>query len=291
VTCQALFQRPSRHGPALSTPAMFADALASVAPPVPMMLPAAPAGGTTASGYGRDLATNPYPAADADTRSRHGGGSSRPPRRRSTVTRAVISVVIVIVLAAIGVAVWSASRSSPNSASPSPSRSQSTSPAASGDLLLNPVSANSFDAVSTDDPGGAHYAIDGSPSTYWHTDYYLGNSVFGGLKTGTGLILDMGKEVRLSQVMIQFGTLCCTHVDIEIGNSDTPTASTLKTFTTLQSSTSAVNATTFNITNDTTGRYVLIWITDLPPETGYTTQYQALIYNVVVHGSAPGQSG
>ena len=52
-----------------------------------------------------------------------------------------------------------------------------------------------------------------------------------------------------------------------------------------------MNATTFNITNDTTGRYVLIWITDLPPETGYTTQYQALIYNVVVHGSAPGQSG
>src|ERR1035441_7830601 len=33
VICQALFQRPSRHGPALSTPAMLADALASVAPP------------------------------------------------------------------------------------------------------------------------------------------------------------------------------------------------------------------------------------------------------------------
>jgi hypothetical protein len=126
---------------------------------------------------------------------------------------------------------------------------------------------------------------------YWHTDYYLGNSVFGGLKKGTGLILDMGKEVRLSQVMIRFGTICCTHVDIEIGNSDTPTASTLKTFTTLQSSTSAVNATTFTITNNTTGRYVLIWITDLPPEAGFTNQYQALIYNVVVHGSAPGQSG
>jgi hypothetical protein len=208
------------------------------------------------------------------------------------VTRAVISVVIVVILAAIGVAVWSASRGSPNTATPTPGgRTQSTSPAAAADLLLKPVSANSFDPVSTDDPGGARYAIDDSPSTYWHTDYYLGNSVFGGLKTGTGLILDMGKQVRLSQVMIQFGTICCTHVNIEIGNSDTPTASTLKTFTTLQSSTSAVNATTFNITNDTTGRYVLIWITDLPPQAGYTNQYQALIYNVVVHGSAPGQSG
>jgi hypothetical protein len=290
VTCQALFQRPSRHGPALSTPAMFADALASVAPPVPMMLPPAPDGRTTAGGYGRDPATNPYPAADTDRRSRH-AGSSRPPRQRSTVTGAVISVVIVIVLAAIGVTVWSASRGSPSSASPSPGRSKPTSPAAAADLLLKPISANSFDPVSTDDPGGAHYVISNSPSMYWHTDYYIGNSVFGGLKKGTGLILDMGKEVRLSQVMIRFGTLCCTHVEIEIGNSNTPTASTLKTFTTLQSSTSAVNATTFNITKNTTGRYVLIWITDLPPEAGQTNQYQALIYNVVVHGSAPGQSG
>ena len=290
VTCQALFQRPSRHGPALSTPAMFADALASVAPPVPMTLPPAPARRTTASGYGRDVATNPYPAADTSTRSRYGGGS-RPPRPRSTATRAVISAVIVIVLAAIGVTAWSASHGSYNSASPSPGRTQPTSPAAAADVLLKPVSANSFDPVSTDDAGGAHYAIADSPSMYWHTDYYLGNSVFGRLKTGTGLILDMGKEVRLSQVVIQFGTICCTHVEIEIGNGDTPTASTLKTFTILQSSTTAVNATTFNITKNTTGRYVLIWITDLPPEAGYNNQYQALIYNVVVHGSAPGRSG
>ena len=40
LTCQALFQRPSRHGPALSTPAQFADALASVAPPAPLPIPA-----------------------------------------------------------------------------------------------------------------------------------------------------------------------------------------------------------------------------------------------------------
>src|SRR6266576_2317528 len=36
VTCRALFQRPNRHGPALSTAAAFADALASAAPPMPL---------------------------------------------------------------------------------------------------------------------------------------------------------------------------------------------------------------------------------------------------------------
>jgi serine/threonine protein kinase len=288
VTCQALFQRPSRHGPALSTPAMFADALASVAPPVPMAFLPTSAGQTTAIGYGRDVSTNPYPKANTHTRSRSGGGS-RPPHRRGIVTWAAIGVVIVVVLAAIGVALWSASRGSHNSASPPSGRTQSSSPAATADVVLKPVSASVFALGSADDPGGAQYAIDGSASTFWHTDYYVGNSVFGGLDTGMGLILDMGKEVRLSQVMVQFGTICCTHAEIEIGNSDSPAA--LNTFTELQSSTKAVNATTFNISKNTTGRYVLIWITDLPLEAGYNNQYQAMIYNIVVRGPAAGQSG
>src|SRR5882724_2379869 len=36
VTCRALFQQPNRHGPALSTAATFAEALASAAPPMPL---------------------------------------------------------------------------------------------------------------------------------------------------------------------------------------------------------------------------------------------------------------
>ena len=293
VTCQALFQRPSRHGPALTTPAMFADALASVAPPIPMALPPAPnptpARRTTAGGYGRDAATNPYPKTNASTGSRPGGGF-RPPDRRAAVTWTVISVVIVVVLAAIGVALWSASRSPHTTASPSsPGRTQSTSPAAAAAVVLKPVSASVFALGSTDDPSGAQYAIDGSASTFWHTDYYVSNPVFGGLDTGMGLILDMGKEVRLSQVMVQFGTICCTHAEIEIGNSDSPAA--LKTFTELQSSTTAKAATTFNITKNTTGRYVLIWITRLAPLAGAANEYQAQIYNVVVHGAAVSQSG
>jgi len=294
VTCQALFQRPSRHGPALSTPAMFADALASVAPPVPMAFLPTSASQTTATGYGRDPATNPYPKANANTQSRS-GGRRRPPRRRGAVTWTVVSVVIVVVLAAIGVALWSASRGSHNTGSPSPGRTQSTSPAAAADVVLKPVSASVLaqgstgDPSSTDDPSGAQDAIDGSTSTFWHTDYYVGNPVFGGLDTGMGLILDMGKEVRLSQVMVQFGTICCTHAEVEIGNNDT--AGALNTFTELQSSSQASGATTFDITKNTTGRYVLIWITSLPPEAGASNHYQALIYNIVVRGPAAGQPG
>ena len=101
----------------------------------------------------------------------------------------------------------------------------------------------------------------------------------------------MGRAVRLSQVAVQFGTTCCDHVQIEIGNDSNPVASALSTFTVLQSSDTARGNTTFNVTSNATGRYVLIWLTYLPPLTGSANQYQAQIYNVVVRGSAAGQSG
>jgi hypothetical protein len=209
--------------------------------------------------------------------------------------RAITSVAIVIMLAAIGVVAWSISHNMHHAATPAPSGSKSSSPSAAATVLLTPAGANSYDALGTDggneNANDAKYAIDGSTSTAWHTDYYLGTSTFGNLKKGTGLILDMGKQVQLSQVMVQFGTICCAHVEIEIGNSDTPTPSALSTFTEVQSSNSAQGVTNFSVTKKTTGRYVLIWITDLPPRAGSSGSYEALIYNVVLHGSAARQPG
>jgi len=291
VTCQALFQRPSRHGPALTTPTEFADALMRVAPPVPlpMLSPPTSASLTSDLGYPSAGSTNPYPTPDTAARSR-GGGNRRPPGERSTGVWAVISMVIVLVLAAVGVTIWSFSRHAQHTASPPPiGPHSSSSPVTATAVPLKPLSANSFDTTGSDDPGGAQYAIDGSSSTAWHTDYYFGSSTFGNLKKGTGLILDMGKQVRLSQVTVQFGSSCCTHVEIEIGNNPAPSA--LSTFTELQSSTTAMNNTTFNVTSKAAGRYVLIWITDLPPRIGYSGQYESFIYNVTVDGSAVSQSG
>jgi serine/threonine protein kinase len=317
VTCRALFQRPNRHGPALSTAAMFADALASAAPPVPMPFAPAPAPAARTAphdySYQQDGSTNPYPPPDAPPPSRprtrasggrghagggrgHAGGGRKPPTERSAATRAVVSVVIVLVLAAVGVAAWSISNSLHHSAAPAQTRPPSSSPSAFAAILLKPVSAGSFNPVgkppgSNEDSAEAGNAIDGSASTFWHTSYYVGNPVLGGLKPGTGLLLDMGREVRLSQVLVQFGTTCCAHARIEIGNNNNPVASALSTFTVLQSSDAAQGNTTFNVTKNATGRYVLIWLTYLPPLTGSSNQYQAQIYNITVHGFTTGQSG
>jgi hypothetical protein len=292
VTCRALFQQPNRHGPALTTAAMFADALADVAPPLP--LPVSPASGTAPTrgyGYQPDGGAGPYRPSAAATRTR--GGGRKPPAEHSPAARAIVSAVIVLVLVAIGMAVWSVGRSLHRSAAPTSSRPNSSSPAAVAATVLKPVSASVYNPLGSsgdDDPGQTQNAIDGSAGTAWHTSYYL-SPVFGNLKKGTGLILDMGRPVRLSQLVVQFGATCCSHVDIGIGNSNVADQATLRTYTAVQSSATAAGITTFNVTKQATGRYVLIWITDLPQLAGNPGHYETLIYNVIVHGFAASQPG
>ncbi len=309
VTCRALFQKPNRHGPALSTAAAFADALASAAPPVPLPFATAatPARTAPSSGYGyqQDRSTSPYPPPGAaphpgphpgpqrGPRPRPGGGRGKPPGERSTAVRAVIGAVIALVLAAVGVAAWSISRNLNHTPAPAPSRTHSSSQSAAAAIPLTPASASVYNPLGSsgdDDPAEASKAIDGSSSTAWHTSYYFSH-LFGNLKKGTGLILDMGRPVRLSQLTVQFGASCCAHVMIEVGNSNTASAATLSTFTTVQSSSAAQGSMTFDVTKQVTGRYVLIWITDLPPLATNPGKYEALIYNVAVHGFAAGQPG
>ena len=156
--------------------------------------------------------------------------------------------------------------------------------------MLTPVSAHGFDALSSpgSDPSDendrlAGYAIDGNPATAWQTQYYDGNPVFGGLKTGTGLILDMGRQVRLRSVTVTFGPTPGADVSIEVGNDNTLAASTLSTFTTVATARDVGGTYTFECTSAARGRYVLIWFTKLPP--AGSDKFEAEIFNIVVRGS------
>jgi putative peptide zinc metalloprotease protein len=164
------------------------------------------------------------------------------------------------------------------------------SPAAPPAAVLAPVSAHGFDALASpgDDPGDenndqAQYAIDANPATAWPTQYYLGSPYLAGLKAGTGLILDMGRPVRLSSVTITFGAAPGADVAIEVGNDDTRAPSTLSTFTTVARADGIGGTYTFTTSSPAAGRYVLIWFTKLPP--AGPGRFQAEIFNIVVRGS------
>jgi hypothetical protein len=220
-------------------------------------------------------------------------GPRRPDDRpRSSPVLLGIGAVLVVVM--IGVGLWILGhRGSASPSGSSPSSQSASASSASSVQALTPASAHGFDALSSpsDDPRNendllANLAIDSNPSTSWNTQFYVGNPAFGGLKTGTGLILDMGKPVRLASVRITFGPVPGADVQIKVGNNNTRSPSTLSSFTTVASATGVGGTHTFTVDSRATGRYLLIWFTKLPPQSaGSSDRFEAKIYDVAVRGS------
>jgi hypothetical protein len=313
VVCRALLQRPSRQGPPIVAPGAFADALSSVAPPVPLPEPAPPVaqGNYDAAqrydyqdrgGYGGYQTGYPPSPDDPGTwalsdRGRGGGTvpyqQRQPDVRRGGVSRAAVIVVIVLVLGAVAGTAWVLSSGLHKSGSGqagggTPRTKPTIAPAVS--TVLTPVSDSTFNIFGSDDENGANAsrAIDKDPTTFWATDTYKTFPNFGNLKTGTGLLLDMGRSVRLSQVEVLFGSQCCTTAEIYIGNSNAPSKTALHdNFTKVAPAAITHGDHVYTINSQATGRYVLIWLIDnLPSVPGSSGQYQAQIYNIAVRGTA-----
>jgi hypothetical protein len=99
----------------------------------------------------------------------------------------------------------------------------------------------------------ATLAVDGRPQTFWRTERY---SRF--FKTGVGLVLDAGRRVRVDQVVVDTPTPG-TRAAIRLGDSPKgpfPTVSPAR----------ALTAQTRFPVAKRPGRYVVVWVTSLPPE-------------------------
>jgi hypothetical protein len=145
-------------------------------------------------------------------------------------------------------------------------------------VVLRPLRAHGVDETSAN----AGLAIDNDLSTAWKTSWYLGDPVFGGLKRGSGLILDMGHPVRLSSVQVTFGSVPGADVQVKVGNGDPRSAAAVGAMTTVVRADDVGGTHTFTVRSQATGRYVLIWFTRLPPEAGAPGRYQAEIFNVIL---------
>jgi hypothetical protein len=331
VITRALLQRPTRHGGPIQSPAEFADALAAVAPPAPLPEPAPPApagyqGRGGYDGYGGGYGPDPnnpdswsvpgpsgtapyqspapqYPAAGYGGAQYTGAQYSAAgyQREKRGVSRVTLTVVVVLVLAVVAVLVWAVGfRKSPSpTASGGGSHPTTSASAAAGGTVLTPASDSTFNIYgsppgNTENQETAPLAIDNNPSTAWSTSYYIGSPKFGGLKPGTGLLIDMGKQVRLSQVEVLLSsTGGPTTASIYLGNSPAMSKSALSDFTLVSPSVSASGDHTFPVSSQVTGRYVLVWLTSLPKLSktpqgagGGNTYYEGQVYNVVVRGSS-----
>ncbi len=295
VCCQVLLPggqggHGGHHGPPLTTPATLAVALNRVVPapaaPPPITSPGAFTTGLERGGLPPGQPYRPQRAGGPPRRGSRGRGTM-PGGRQPVATRVMASIAVVLVVAAVGVGVWTLGHrgdtprnTAPPSHPPAPSAPKLT--------VLKPGSAAAFGPGPDGSNGGdngaqAPLAIDNSPATGWTTDSYQGSPHFGNLYGGTGLVLDMGKQVKVSSVTVNFGPARGAHARIEVGNNDSGTSPAGAT--TLGHTSDATGILPFTAHSPATGRFVFIWFTKLAPQQGSPGHFQADVFNVVVKGS------
>ena len=145
-------------------------------------------------------------------------------------------------------------------------------------LTVSAIAAFGPEGVSDGDhPGYASRALDDGAQP-WYSSWYL-TPEFGNLQAGTGLLLDMGKTVKVSSVQLTLGGQPGATVQVRVGD----TAGLDDMF--IVSTASDVGGTVRLPTEvQASGRYVLIWFTALPPIG--QGKYQVSVYNATVEGTA-----
>ncbi|MET7270714.1 MULTISPECIES: protein kinase family protein [Streptomyces] len=125
-------------------------------------------------------------------------------------------------------------------------------------------SARDFDPFGdqSEKPSEIENVYDGSPSTYWQTDYYL-SSDFGRLKAGVGVIVDLGKVQQVGKVTVTF--VGSTSVELRSADAD---ATAEPTSFDDYGKVAEGSGTTVELKPDKAlrSRYLLVWLTDLPKQ-------------------------
>ncbi len=206
------------------------------------------------SGVGRDrhasAAASPHPSA-------LGGGTSFPSASAPAVQA-------------------SKAQSSPATTPPA-STTPSASPVAA--QALAPASVAAFGPAGTadgDNPQLAALAVGGNAATPWFSQWYA-TPQFGGLKAGTGLLLDLGHTVTVSSVRLSLVSHSGADLALRAGSKPEPTW-----LPQVASSSNAGGTVQFRLSAPVHVRYLLLWFTKLPPDGAGT--YQASAYKIIVQG-------
>ncbi|MFJ8147524.1 protein kinase family protein [Streptomyces sp. NPDC096048] len=124
------------------------------------------------------------------------------------------------------------------------------------------VDARDFDPFGdqSEKPSEIKNVYDGSTSTYWQTDYYF-SSDFGRLKSGVGVVVDLGKIQQVGKVTVSF--VGSTSVELRSAPKD---ATTGPTSFDEYSKVAEGSGTTVELKPGKAlqSRYLLVWLTDLP---------------------------
>jgi cytoskeletal protein RodZ len=188
----------------------------------------------------------------------------------------------------VGVAGQGSPQPSPTPTTPSASSTPSASPTPTPSpthAAATPSKALSLASVTPFGPGGegtgdnpqtADLAIDGSSGSAWHSDWYT-SAAFGNLKSGTGLLIDLGRGATINDADLDLGGYSGADLQLQAGNSPVPSA-----LHEVASARDAGSTVRLNVGHSARARYVVIWFTQLPPDGNGT--YQADVSHVIIRG-------
>jgi putative peptidoglycan lipid II flippase len=120
--------------------------------------------------------------------------------------------------------------------------------------------------------------VDGDPATAWSTLTYFNDPELGNLKEGVGLVLDLGETQPVSAVTLDLvgaGTTIELRAAEQLGQ-------TAADFDLVASAEEAGESVTLEPVEPVQARYLLLWLTRLPPVGG--DEYSAEVAEVVVRG-------
>jgi hypothetical protein len=201
--------------------------------------------------------------------------------RRRTIRRRVLPVALLVILALaawlIGVAVGKL----PGHSGGAPATGSSASATPTGSVLpLSSVVDFDPQGDGQENPTEVRNAYDNNIGTAWSTETYL-LSQWGGIKSGVGLKVDLGKPVAVSQVRLLFQQ-AGVHVELRYSTVD---GTSLDAYTV--AATSGSNPGLSQVLTPRAGayRYWLIWLTELPQQaTASGPTYSAALTEMRFYG-------
>jgi putative peptidoglycan lipid II flippase len=214
-------------------------------------------------------------------------GVATPATQTSPLGRTMLWSVLAVLLAG---AVMLAYLVGQKGAQPSTEESQTaTSPGGSAPASLEQLpieDAQDFDpppGSGDENPDMVPLAIDNDLATAWETVRYDNDPRLGGLKDGVGLILDLGQSRPVAQVTV---TMQGEGTNLELRaapeSAATPPTGSVDDYQLLEEALGSGTTVTFDVHEGVRTRYLLLWLTKLPPETSST--FRGRVADVEVRG-------
>ncbi|MDQ1670424.1 MAG: hypothetical protein QOE40_2485 [Actinomycetota bacterium] len=221
----------------------------------------------------------PPPYSSAPYLARYDDEGARPGPRLGRVAYVLVGLVLLV---GLGLAAWQLAAADlgggPGPASDS--ESSAPPPGSSPGRALDVASVTTLDPPPGDGEENGDRAartIDGDRSTVWTTKSYNQQFGPGGLKSGVGLLLDLGSRQSLSRVIVTTAG-GSTDLDVRVADSE---GTSLDDYAEVGSAPGADGRTVVSLDKPVEARYVLVWLTRLPQD---GSAYRGQISEVTVRG-------